>query len=114
MIIENQIEKHIWLYENVLSPEYCDSMIDRYEKTQEQRKGAALFRDEVEEIEVPTFDLTDPDYNADAWELWKGIDDELSVFTDEALALYMKNYMLSTYEYAYSGCKMLYYPRAEK
>jgi hypothetical protein len=110
MIKEVQFENHIWLYENVMSAEECNDFIDRYEKTQEARKGNALFRDIVEEIEVPTFDPTDPDYNADAWELWKGIDDRIMEISDKTLSLYMKNYMLSDYEYAYCGCKMLYYP----
>ena len=106
----NKIADHIWLYEDVLTPEYCNDIIERYEKTQEARKGSALFRDKVEEIEVPTFDPEDPDYNKDAWDLWEGIDDQISEFSDTTLAKYMENYMLYTYEYAYCGCKMLYYP----
>ena len=105
-----QLEKHIWLYENVLSIEECDDLVTRYEQTNTMRKGAALFRDQVEEIEVPTFDLTDPDYNADAWALWQSIDDKIEHWSNTALHLYMKNYMLYDYEYAYCGCKMLFYP----
>lgn len=105
-----QLEKHIWLYKNVLSVEECNDLIDRYEKTRLQKKGQALFRDIVEEIEVPTFDPEDPDYNAEDWDLWQGIDDKIEQWSNTALHLYMKNYMLYEYEYAYCGCKMLYYP----
>lgn len=107
---EIQIEKHIYLYKNVLTKEQCEDLINRYEITNATRKGSALFRDKVEEIEVPTFDPTDPDYNADASELWKGIDDSIMSFSDKVLHTYMKHYMLQPYEYAYSGCKMLFYP----
>jgi hypothetical protein len=110
MIKEVQIEQHIRVYENVLSKEYCESLIDKYEQTNASRKGEALFRDKVEEIEVPTFDLTDPDYNADAWNLWQNVDDQISEFSDMILSEYFNHYMVEPYEYAYCGCKMLYYP----
>lgn len=110
MIKEVQIETHIRVYENVLSKEYCKLLIEKYELTHAARKGEALFRDKVEEIEVPTFDPTDPDYNADAWELWKNVDDEICEFSDAIVAKYFEHYMVEPYEYAYCGCKMLYYP----
>ena len=106
----NQIEKHIWLYEDVLTKEQCETLIEKYEITNTARKGHALFREKVEEIEIPTFDPTDEDYNADAWELWNGVDDHICEFADNVLHTYLSNYMVKPYEYAYCGCKMLFYP----
>lgn len=110
MMKPNQIEKHIWLYEDVLTKEECNSLIKRYEETQANRKGHALFREKVEEIEVPTFDPTDEDYDVEAYRLWEGIDDRICEFADQTLHTYLKNYMVADYEYVYCGCKMLYYP----
>ena len=106
----NQIEKHIWLYENVLTKKECEAFIDKYEQTLAFKKGHALFREKVEEMEIPTYDPSDVDYDDITYQLWSDVDEFIYKFSEKVLHLYFENYMLATYEYEYCGCKMLYYP----
>lgn len=93
------LEKHIRVYEDAVTSEWCDKLIDKYEETQESLKGHALFRESVEEIEVP--------YEG---ELWDQVNEEIAESSQRALNLYLRDYMVFEYEYEYLGTKMLYYP----
>jgi hypothetical protein len=108
---EVKAETNIYLYENSFPEEFCKNVIEKYEISNARIKGAALFREQVEEIEVPTlFDPTDPDFDKETAELWEGIDAQIEDYARKCLDGYMSHYMLKPYEYEYVGCKMLYYP----
>jgi hypothetical protein len=108
---ETKIETNIYVYEKSFPEEFCKDVINRYEITQERIKGSALFREQVEEIEIPTlFDPTDPDFDKQTADLWEGIDMQIEDYSRACLDAYMEHYMLKPYEYEYVGCKMLYYP----
>lgn len=99
------------MYENVFSPELCDNIIARYERTDKRIKGNALFREQVEEIEIPSgYDPTDPDFLLEDYTLWEGVDETIEKLSRQCLDLYMQHYFLQPYEYEYIGCKMLFYP----
>lgn len=110
-MIEKKIEQNIYLYGKSFPDSFCKLVISKYETSNEMIKGSALFREQVEEIEIPTlYDPTDPDFDKATADLWEGIDQQIEEYARTCLDAYMEHYRLKPYEYEYVGCKMLYYP----
>jgi len=109
---EIQLERNMFAYPGVGDPKWCQGMIDRWNRTPDETKVTALFRDGVYEIEIPTcYDPDDPDYNEELWSIWKGVDEEIEAVTRPCLDQYLSHFFLVTpIEYTYVGTKMLYYP----
>jgi len=105
-------DKHIVTFDDVFSEEQCKDMIERYENTLEMHKGQALMRDIVEEIEIPCNSGKEdgiPDATEKLW--FNGqVDQFISDQCMQVLEAYLDKYMCWTYEYRYTGTKMLRYP----
>lgn len=94
---------------NAVTPEWCDKMIDLYERTTDAIKGQALLRDIVEEIEVPCGSGELDDVTEELWG-WGEVDNEIKALAEKCLKEYLKPYMAEMYEFKYTGTKFLRYP----